>query len=162
MNGEDEQLKDNRPLPQNDLDLQFLFTDPAVGKIEVPEEVKEKLMQYFVEYDEEGRPHITKQSLWGLYGMYTRDMRLANLSEWNNELQTCRYMIDLAHDLLLNDYPRGFMVALSRAVTIMETSQSKDGFLRRKMNTLTNEHINQNLEPPKKSFFGGKPNNGGY
>jgi len=87
-------------------------------------------------------------------------MRLGNLSSFDNELQTCRYFIDLANDLLNVDMIEPFLIALSRAATILETSQSKSGFLRKAMNTLRQESSHQNLEPPKKKFFGGKQDNG--
>ncbi len=104
--------------------------------------------------------------MWSLLSFFTRDMRLGNLSEWSGELQACRYMIELSNDLLVTDMKTSFAVALSRVATILETSQSKNGFLRKAMNTLRQEHIRQELEAPKKSFFGGSGNKkdtgGGY
>lgn len=153
-----------RQLPQNDLDLNLMLTDSVWGKSEVPQELKDKLSQFFLEKDKDGNNVVTKGSLWGLLGFYTRDMRLANLSNWDGELARCRYMIDLANDLLTLDQIEPFLIALSRAATILETSQSKGGFLRKMNNTLRQEHKYQNMEPPKKGFFGGKKdnnNNGG-
>lgn len=145
-----------RPTPQSDLDLNLMMTDSVWGKPEINQELKEKLSKYYIdgEADETGKVPITKESLWGLLGFYTRDMRLANLSDRDNELQTCRYMIDLANDLLSVNLVEQFLIALSRAATILETSQSKRGFLRIQMNTLRQEHLTQQLEPPKKGFFG--------
>lgn len=153
-----------RQLPQNDLDLNLMLTDSVWGKKEVPFELREKLNKYFLEKDEKGNPLITKSSLWGLLGFYTRDMRLGNLSSWDNELTTCRYMIDLANDFLSVDMIEPFLIALSRSATILETSQSKGGFLRIKMNTLRQEHYSQNSEPTKKRMFGGgkSEQGGGY
>jgi len=74
-------------------------------------------------------------------------------------------MIDLANDYLSENMIEPFIIALSRAVSIMETSQSKGGFLRRQMNTLTHKQVSQNLEPPKRGFFGGgkqENKSGGY
>jgi len=152
-----------RSLPQSELDLNLMLTDSVWGKTEVPIELKDKLNRYFSEFDDAGNKIITKSSLWGLLGFYTRDMRLGNLSTFDNELQTCRYMLDLASDLLQKDYIEPFLVCLSRVATILETSQSKGGFLRKQMNTLTQQHVSSNLEPPKKGFFGGKKkeSNGG-
>jgi len=154
-----------RPLPQSELDLNLMLTDSVWGKVEVPAELRDKLSRYFSEQDVEGNQIITKSSLWGLLGFYTRDLRLGCLSTFDNELQTCRYMLDLAGDLLQKDLIEPFLICLSRSATILETSQSKNGFLRKQMNTLTQQHLSQNLEPPKKGFFGGKKqdnNNGGY
>ena len=154
-----------RSLPTSELDLNLMLTNAVWGRPEVNEELKERLMKHYTQKGADGKVVVTSGSLWGLLGFYTRDMRLANLSEWNNELQTCRYMIDLANDYLSENMTEPFIIALSRAVSIMETSQSKGGFLRRQMNTLTQKHQHQNLDPPKKGFFGGgkqenKP--GGY
>lgn len=155
-----------RSLPQSDLDLNLMLTDSVWGRPEVSPDLKDKLSTYFQAKDKEGKPLldkdgnilVTKNSLWGLLGFFTRDMRLGNLSSFDNELNTCRYMIDLANDFLSIDMIEPFLVSLSRSATILETSQSKAGFLRRLMNTLRQEHINTNLDPPKKTLFGGKKN----
>lgn len=154
----------SRQLPQNDLDFNLMTTDSVWGKAEISPELKDRLMKYYQEYDKDGNVVITKSSLWGLLGFYTRDMRLANLSSFDNELNVCRYYLDLANDLLSMDMIEPFAVCLSRAATILETSQSKAGFLRRIMNTLRHENLNQTIEPPKKGFFGGNKNreNGGF
>lgn len=160
-----------RPLPQSDLDLNLMLTDSVWGKAEVSPELREILSQYFVERDDQGQPlkgpngelMVKKSSLWGMLGFFTRDMRLANLSHWDNELQTCRYMIDLANDFLQMNMVQPFLISLSRAACILETSQSKGGFFRRISNTLRQESVQQTLDPPKKGFFGGKKEKqGGY
>lgn len=162
-----------RQLPHSELDLNLMLTDSVWGKSDVSNELRERLNKYFAVrdelgeqmYDQQGRPVVTKESLWGLLGFYTRDMRLANLSRVDNELHTCRYFINLANDFLNVDMIEPFLVALSRAATILETSQSKGGFLRRISNTLRQEHVKQELEPPKKKFMGGGKkdyNGGGY
>lgn len=155
---------DNRSLPTSDLDLNLMLTDSVWGRKEVSQELKDKLNKYYVETAADGQQTFSKSSLWGLLGFFTRDMRLGNLSAFDNELQTCRYHIDLANDMLNVDMIEPFLVSLSRAASILETSQSKSGFLRRMMNTLRQEHVQQQLEPPKKGFFGGnkEQNRGGY
>jgi len=153
-----------RTLPTSELDLNMMLTNAVWGRPEVSPELRERLMKSYSSKGTDGQITITSSSLWGLLGFYTRDMRLANLSEWNNELQTCRYMIDLANDYLSENMIEPFIIALSRAVNIMETSQSKQGFLRKQMNTITQQHTSQNLDPPKKQFFGGSKDKqtGGY
>jgi hypothetical protein len=148
--------QEQRPLPANELDMQLMITNSVWGRPEVSPELKDRLAKYYTVLDENGQLQkdkdgnvvVDKSSLWGLLGFYTRDMRLANLSEWNNELQTARYMIDLANDYLAENMVEPFMIALGRAVNILETSQSKGGFLRKQMNTLTQKNISQNLDPP--------------
>ena len=161
MNYQEDTLQ-SRPLPTNDLDLNLMLTNSVWGSKEVPQELKDKLSRFISSREIDGSTKITKASLWGLLGFFTRDMRLGNLSSFDNELQTCRYHIDLANDLLSVDMVEPFLIALSRSASILETSQSKGGFLRRMMNTLRQEHIQQQLEPPKKKIFGGKNQDGGY
>jgi hypothetical protein len=161
---------DGRQMPTSELDMNMMLTNPVWGRSDVPDGLKQKLMKLTPVkddkgnqvFDEKGQPVVTAESFWDLLGHYERDFRLANLGEWNNELQTCRYMLDLATDYLTEGMVEPFLTSLSRAVTIMETSQSKNGFLRKQMNTLTQKHISQTLEPPKKGFFGGQKKEGGY
>ena len=162
--------EDMRELPTSELDAQMMMTNSVWGRSDVPQELKEKLMKYYETKDTDGRTLtdkdgnviMTKGSMWGLLGFFTRDMRLGNLSEWNNELPTCRFYIDFANDCLDEDYTGAFLLSLGRSATILETSQSKGGFLRKIINTLTQKNISQTLEPPKKAFFGGKKQDGGY
>lgn len=154
-----------RVLPQSDLDLALMTTDSVWGKAEVPPELKGRLSKYFEQKDENGNSIVTTESLWGLLGFYTRDMRLANLSSspLRDEVKYCNYYLNLANDLLQANMIEPFLIALSRVATVLELSQSKGGFLRRKMNTFTMEKIGRDDEPPKKALFGtGKKNKGGY
>ena len=149
-----------RTTPQSDLDLAFMTTDSVWGNPEVSEELKDRLNQTFSTTDEHGVRGITVKSLWGLLGFYTRDMRLANLSVWNNEFAYTQYYLDLTNDLLQDGKIEPFLIALSRCATMLELSQSKNGFLRKNNNTLRTENMQGELEPPKKNLFGtGKKNN---
>jgi len=153
--------RERRTLPQNDLDMQMMTTNSVWGRSEISPELKERLNRYFEVMEEDGEKKFTKSSLWGLLGFYTRDMRLANLSYKQNELQYCQHYLDLANDLLQSDMIEPFLICLSRVATILELSQSKNGFLRKQFNTQT-ENINQRVdEPPKKKLFGMSKNNRG-
>ena len=145
-----------RAVPQSDLDLNLMITDAVWGKAEVSPELKSRLNQYYSTKDEKGKEKITIQSLWGLLGYYTRDMRLANLSKWDGELAYVSYYIDLAGDFLQAGMLEPFLISLSRAATRLELSQSKGGFLRKTMNTFRREDIKGEINPPKKSLFGGQ------
>lgn len=150
-----------RILPQSELDLHLMTTDSVWGKPEVSQDLREKLYKYFVQV-KDGKEVITQQSLWGLLGYYTRDMRLANLSVFNGEMAFCQYYLDLAGDFLQADMVEPFLIALSRVATMLELSQSKGGFLRKNMNTLRMENMQGEMEPPKKQLFGtGKKEGGG-
>lgn len=149
-----------RILPQSELDLQLMTTDSVWGKQDVSPELKARLNKYFLTKDEEGKEEVTIESLWGLLGFYTRDMRLANLSAFNGEFVYCQYFLDLANDFLQAEMIEPFVICLSRVATILELSQSKGGFLRRRMNTFTQEGLTGEVEPPKKNLFGARKKEG--
>lgn len=157
---EDETKK--RILPRNELDFNLMTTEGEWGKDYVNPELKERLNKYFIKKDQDGKPIFdnegnligSKKSLWDMLGFYTKDMRLANLSYLNNEMQYCQYYLDLAGDFLQIDMIEPFIICLSRVATILELSQSKGGFLRRRMHTLTSENMQGELEPQKKNLFG--------
>lgn len=150
------QKKGKRVVPQTELDLQLLTTDSVWGKEEVSNDLKTKLSKYFKVKTADGREGYTTESLWGLLGFYTRDMRLANLSNrpYNDEMGYCEYHLNLANDFLQKNMIGAFVIALSRVATKLELSQSKGGFLRKSLNTFRQESEHRELEPPKKSLFG--------
>ena len=76
-----------RVLPQSELDFHLMTTDGVWGKNEISPELKAKLTRYYLEKDKDGKDTVTTDSLWNLLGFYTRDMRLANLSTWNGEVE---------------------------------------------------------------------------
>jgi len=157
---EDNQQK--RILPRNELDFNLMTTEGEWGKDYINSSLEERLNKYFISkdqkglniFDKEGNLIGNKSSLWDMLGFYTKDMRLANLSYLNNEVQYCQYFLDLAGDMLQADMIEPFIICLSRVATILELSQSKGGFLRRRMHTLTSENFQNELEPQKKSLFG--------
>ena len=152
----------NRILPRNELDFNLMTTEGEWGKDFINQDLKDRLNKYYVKkdqrgqniFDKEGNLIGDKKSLWDMLGFYTKDMRLANLSYINNEVQYCQYFLDLAGDFLQADMIEPFIICLSRVATILELSQSKGGFLRRRMHTLTSEHFSTENEPQKKSLFG--------
>lgn len=152
---DDDQNMVRRSVPQSDLDFNLMTTDPVWGSQGIDETLKEKLKRATLRYDEHGEPVYDKEELWGLLNFYTRDMRLANLSKFDGEITYVKYYLDLAGDFLQSDMIQPFIICLSRAATVLELSQSKNGFLRRRMNTFTQEQFKQEMEPPKKKLFGG-------
>lgn len=144
-----------RVVPSSDLDFNLITTDAVWGSPYISKELQDKLGSEFVKEDENGKKVIDRSSLWGLLGFYTRDMRLANLSYWTGEINYCQHYLDLANDFLQNDMIRPFLISLSRVATVLELSQSKGGFLRRRMHTFTSESITEQ-EPKKTGIFGGQ------
>lgn len=145
-----------RNLPQSELDLNFMLTNTLWGNPEISEVIKQKLVKGKIVYDQEGNAYMEKSDLWGLLGFYSRDLRLANLSEFTGELAQVRYMLRLANDFLQCGFVEPFLICLSEVAGILETSQSKNGFLRKQQNTFTTEQRQQMIEPPKKSLWGTK------
>jgi hypothetical protein len=131
-----------------------MTTNSVWGGMEVSEELRTRLNKIYKARDQEGKDIDIIESLWGLLGYYTRDMRLGNLSEWNGELEYCKYHLDLAGDFLQTGMIEPFIICLSRVATVLELSQSKRGFLRSKQNTFTHEQITGEIEPPKSRLLG--------
>lgn len=150
----DDRRRNLRSVPQSDIDFNLRVTDTVWGGTEIPEELKEKLEKHFMVLKPDGSKWVRKEGLWQLLGFYTRDMRLANLSTFNGEITYCQYYLDLANDFLRADFVEPFLISLSRVATILELSQSKGGFLRKRMGTRTEESYHHELEPKKKNFFG--------
>lgn len=130
-----------RQVPTNSLDLEYMLTDNDWGK-DVPPELKQALTRTKIikvlntdtgkiSYDYE------EKNLWQLLAFYNKELRLANINLI--ELQFCQFWIDLAGDLLSDDMPLSFLTALRRAITVLELSQSKAGFLRIRQQTITTE-----------------------
>lgn len=156
MSDQDEQpqARYRRPLPASELDLNLMLTNTLWGNPELSEVIKSKLQKGTIVEDEDGNKYIKNEDLWGLMSFYSRDLRLANLSTVTGELETVRYMLRLANDYLQSGFVEPFLICLSEVAGILETSQSKNGFLRKQHNTFTTEQKAQNLEPPKKSLWG--------
>lgn len=148
----------SRMIPVNELELAMLTTNPAWGKEATPE-LNEKLSEIRenVVVDTEGNEFVPKEQLWGLLSFYSRDTRLGNLG--SEDYSYARKYMLFAGDCLMLGYVKSFMVSLSRAISVLELSQSKGGFMRKRLNTSSFEHTRMELSP-KKRKWGGK-NNGG-
>jgi hypothetical protein len=143
--------------PINELDMQMRMTDPQWGTDNVSQDLKNKLIKILnIQESSDGQTVITKEDLWGVLSYYTRDMRLANLSVFDGEYNYCVKHLELAGDCLSAGYIESFLACLRRVINCLELSQSKGGFLRRRLGTFTSETYQQALEPTKKNLFGGK------
>ena len=152
-----------RVRPSSNLDFNLMITETLWGSSFVSQELQDHLTKNFQAvdkegnpiYNEKGQPVVTQEALWGMMSFYTRDLRLSNLSYKTNEIQYCQYFLDLGGDFLKEGMLKPFLICLSRVATVTELAQSKGGFLRRQMNTLRTENVDEFLEPKKKSIFGG-------
>jgi hypothetical protein len=157
-----------RVMPQSELDMNMMMTDTVYGSGIITPELQDLLSKEYAIVDDKGqvitdsngKPALDKRSLWGLMGYYTRDLRLANLDPRNNEVFYAQYYLDLAGDCLKEGYIQAFLVCLSRVATLLELSQSKNGFLRKQTNTFRTESSQEILDPPKKGLFGVKKKEG--
>jgi len=162
MNGDQDSVR--RIMPQSGLDFNMMLTDTMWGSPQISVQLQEKVKQrearlQMLEQLKKGElpKESEKAAAWELLSFYTRDFRLANLNSLTGEVQYCQHYIDLAGDLLRDGYMESFATSLARAATLLELSQSKNGFLRRRQNTLTSEQLQGEIEPTKKKLlFGGK------
>lgn len=151
--------------PTSDLDFNLMITETLWGSPYVNNELKEHLTKHFQEKDEDGNPlyHpetgeplLTQKALWGVHAYYTRDLRLSNLSYTSGEIPYCQHYLDLAGDFIRVYMLEAFNTCIARVATVTELAQSKNGFLRRQLNTLRTESSQETLEPPKRSLWGKK------
>lgn len=156
-------LRHPREVPNSFLDLQLMTTNTLWGTDYVSPELRKHLTKSFYMFDEEGKPLkdekgeyiLNKKHIWSLFGIYTRDLRLSNLSYKAGEIQYCQHYLDLAGDILNFGFQEAFGASMRRVATITELAQSKGGFTRRQMGTIRQESSQEFLEPEKKNFFGG-------
>ena len=151
-----------RNTPINDLDLQMMTIDTAWGK-EISPELKKVLVETGnLETDKDGKVIIGQKHLWGILSYYSRDMRLGNLDN-QTYIVACEWL-DFAGDMVRLGLVKSFLTSLSRVVTMLELSQSKGGFLRKRLGTFTQEHYNEFKDGEKKGglFSKKKENNGGF
>jgi len=150
-----EQEQQIRQTPYTDLEYNWLTTETGWGKDATPELQKKltKVLKTSGLYDDFGGKPIEEQ-MWGLLSYYTRDIRLGNLSRINGEVKYVIHWLNLAGDSLRAGLPKSFLSAITRAISVIEVSQSINGFLRRRSQTLTHENFNQQLEPKKRDYFG--------
>lgn len=149
----------SRYVPVNELDFASMTTEPAW------KDFSDELNQSIIRADD-GSLMIDYTVFYRMLSFYTRDLRLANLALWNGEYNYCRKWLNLASDLLRFNVlvragkVRPFFIAISRVISVVELSQSKGGFFRRRPNTLTNESVGvSSLEPDKKNPFQQKKSN---
>jgi hypothetical protein len=152
---EEESIEKLRPMLQSSMDFELLLADPRWGTDEVTQKLRDRLekTKYFI--DNNNNITEVRDQLWSILAFYTKDVRQGYLSENNNEMSYVRHFLILAGDLLSHNYNKSFVIALSRAVSVIETSQSKNGFFTKQKNTLRKEETHTEIEPPKKRFFGG-------
>jgi hypothetical protein len=155
---------------RSELDLALLTTDSVWGRNEIGDKFKEKTTKQksfyspkmkedgTLDLDAHGKPQFEvfteEDILWNTLSFFTRDFRLGNLSRWDGSLEVAEYYTNLASDFLHEGMKKPFNISISRVAAKLELSQSVGGFLRRRMGTFSQEHINIDAEPKNASLFG--------
>jgi hypothetical protein len=142
-------------MPENDIDLQMMMTDPNWGQEHMNPVLVEKFKKVIYTKSEEGKKikEFLKREIWSGLNIFQRDVRLANLKE--NELALVRYDLELASDMLASNMIVPALYMLTRPINILETSQSRDGFLRKLNRSIIRHNQTSRQEPPKRGLFGG-------
>lgn len=167
--------KDAVRMPSSDLDMAMMLTDARWGDQYISNELKEKLKRKIFVTVRAGTTVNTSEGevvldrdieveqdefLWGQMNYFTRDFRLGNLS--GDEVKYCDHFSLLAGDLMHDCKPRAFMVSLARVATTLELSQSKGGFLRKRLGTFTKEEFKSEIGEKPNLLFSGKKKRGGF
>lgn len=145
------------PKPNNEIDLQALTTFPHISSDYMSDRVRNKFRDFTL--DDAGEVRVARD-YWANMELFTQDFRLGNLNK--DESYYVRYHIDLCSDILTcmpKSFSKSALLFLERSVSVIETSQSKGGFLRRMFNTLFQNVSTKGDSVPKRNFFGlGKKN----
>jgi hypothetical protein len=141
---------------EEEVEEHYIESDPDTGE----EVARSRLVKRIVK-DDKGNDQIRiKRDLWATMELFTQDFRLGNLS--TRELHLVRFNIDLCSDILIvlpDSFHKPALMSLERSISIVETSQSKGGFLRNLFNTFFQHSSLKEEQPTKRSFFGlGKKN----
>lgn len=133
--------------PFSELEMQFRTTRPTWGREATAE--LDKNLTYFKNKKEDN----DIKRLWGLLSYYTQDIRLGNLD--GQEVIYCQYWLDTAGMCLSLSCKKSFMSSMRKVITVLEVSQSKRGFLRRRMGTFTREDVKGDMSK-NKPLMGGR------
>lgn len=147
--------KVKRTVPISDLDLQAQLIRPQWGANTVNPELKAQLREMLSSAKvADGSTEITYKDYWSLLAYYTQDVRLGNLSTLGGEMEYCRERLDFAGECLQLGALNSFVTVLREAISVIELSQSKGGFLRRRGTTITSEEFKHGSDESKNKLFG--------
>lgn len=141
----------DNPVLNNNLDFNLLVINPN-WKESNPSFLRKDNTRYIQTAD--GEIYINTNDLITNLDFFTRDIRLSNYSD--EDVKNVRWYLEYAGVMAQQKYFKAFNFCLLQVANFSETSQGKKGFLRKILNTLRTENIQNLLEPPKKSFMTGK------
>jgi hypothetical protein len=149
--------QNRRFLPDTNVEFYASTTQTNWGKLEnVSIELRDKLINTKFYVNDKNELITDSTSNWELLSYFTQDMRLANLTEMDNEYKYCVYYLELGGDFLRCGYPKAFMACINKIATHLELSQSKGGFLRKRMSTMVTENKHEVTENKTGGLFGAK------
>jgi hypothetical protein len=147
--------KDPKEVPANELDFNFQLIEPTWQNISP--HLRKKLIirkgnRTIETTDSTGHKKKTKFEIYGelsgILAMYTKDIRLGNISTANGEYEYVVFYMELAVRLLMKGHVRASITSLNKALSRLETSNSKLGKLREIMQTII--HRTSGTEEPEK------------
>lgn len=161
-------------MPGTDLDFQAMMLHSRWGSPELNPELKNilkhtrkiKMLKGSILINEKNEKIVleedtlipTDQFLWNELGMFTTDFRLGKLDK--KDYKEAKYWAKLAFDCLHLRMYRAFTVAMSRLATLLELSQSVDGYLRELMGKRHNVEEKREIQESPNVLFA-KKNKGG-
>jgi hypothetical protein len=152
---EDLQKEKTKTNPNNEIDFQNATTSPFISSEFMTDRVRNKFRDRVI-VESEGKKEIrTVRDYWANMELFTQDLRLSNINK--DESFYVRYNYDLAQDILTTlptNFSKSALILIERSTVVLETAQSKSGFLRRMFNSFF-QHTSSKEEPQtKRSFFG--------
>jgi len=144
-------IDDNDYVPESQLELSMIYTNPVWGSDkETNQSFRDRTTKHtqFINKDTGEVIKVTEDRLWEGLQFFTRDLRLGNLT--SSEIKVCEYYLNLGGDFLKERFVDAFVVCLTRVASVVELSQSRGGFLRKRLNTFTKEN-RDSFETPKKN-----------
>lgn len=142
-------IERRRTVPQSDIDLQMQLTEPNWSR-DITKTMRMRLNKE-VGLDDDNK--VKYKDLIEMLDIMKRDLRLGNLKQ--AEVDKCQEGINLALDCLDHGYTESSILLIGRVAAIIDTSQSRKGFLRKLFGTATIRRENIEFEPRKRGLFGG-------
>lgn len=123
----------------NEANYDLSSVQPEAKQFDTPEEIQLELLE-----PDYGKDNINKDlqkylaGNWSELSVFRKGFRLGNLDA--AQAKNCVDNIDLAQDLLTEGYTEPFKILWSRVISRIEISHSKKGFMRKMLNTMTQEY----------------------
>lgn len=148
----EQQQQNINPILNSNLDFNLLVINPNWRESN-PSFLRKNDNTRYIETPD-GEVFINVKDLITNLDFFTRDIRLSNYDR--DDMKNVRWYIEYAGVMAQNKYFDAFNFCLLQVANYSETSQGRQGFLRKIINTLTTENVQKVLEPPKKNWITGK------